>query len=126
MDSSDNECSSHDSFDEDERGGAGFSTPLPNHPAVVARVKSKVTERLLGVAAALCFVCDRILHTLKVKRCDPARYKPRTDKQVSAAQVVEQLDTLVTQEGRFDLCGTCYNSVTRGRTPSLAVFNGFK
>ena len=118
-----------DSSREDAGAGAraGFSTPVPNHPAVVAKVKRKAEERLRGVAAAQCFVCDRIIHSQKVKTFDQAHYKPRKNcKEVSAARVKALLDSLVTTPGRYELCGTCYSTVTKGKVPSLAVANGFK
>ena len=130
-DNSHSVSSGHDScnFDEDKDAGAvpRISTTVPNHPVVVAMVKDRVAARLMGVAAAQCFVCDRIIHTLKVKRFDPARYKPRKQhKEVSAELVKSKLDSLVTTAGRYELCGTCYSSVTKGKTPSLAVDNGFR
>ena len=116
--------SGHDScnFAEDEDFGAD-----PRITTTVAMVKERVTARLMGVPAAQFFVCDRIIHTLKVKRFDPARYKPRKQhKEVSAELVRSKLDSLATTAWRYEVCGTCYSSVTKGKTPSLAVDNGFR
>lgn len=95
---------------------------------MVAKVKRAVTERLSGVAAAQCYVCDRILHTLKVKRFDPTRYRPSKQKgkeEVTKEQVLENLEKLVTKPGHHDMCSTCFTYIRKAEIPRMSVFNGF-
>lgn len=61
--SDENECS-----DEEQQDRCEETVPsLPNDANVVRRLKEKIMERLKGVAACQCYICDRILNKSQVK-----------------------------------------------------------
>ncbi|KAK3930898.1 ATP-dependent DNA helicase, partial [Frankliniella fusca] len=93
---------------------------LPNDIEVIRKVGTEINQVLSGVCNSRCYVCDRLVNDRAVRVFDFKYCKSDVD------EMKTFIDQIVVEDGKYDMCSTCFKYVQKKQIPPCAVVNGFK